>query len=1230
MGESQRVQRNTAAQRRSARPAEVRALPTAPASVYRPSASAAEIAPQPSGAPSFGHDFGQIAVAAAPERGPGAYAGGGEQAVAAIQREPAPPGGDLTLQTPSLFPVGGARPGLRPEAAPQLQLSPEFQAMALQHIQRQLDPAFLASVLSRARLGTPPPIALGLPPAGPTYGPPAPAGAGQGLPAVPTPPAPQPYDGDPGLREGGGVSGDLVDALKATPEVQQMLGGLAARAGEQWSRLGPTGKVGVVSGGVAIVGGVVGGILADPGRRQWAIEQLNGHVLPVPGVDWLHIEVNADPAKLFVGAHVDVGALLPPSWGFGPSPWSPQSLSASPANDASMPGQRVAAHPGAALVPAQDGEIGQAIRAAAGGGSPLGADTHATLATGLSVDLSDVRIHHDGEADRLARAVDAVAFTSGQDIFFRAGTYDPHSRDGQRLLAHETIHTVQQAAGPVAGTPQPGGVAISDPGDRFEREAEQGAARLLDAGATSSHVGRAASVPVVSDGIDQLYKPSDREEGGAQQAQPRQPTQSRSHEGNTSPGLTAARFGHDFSQMRVHAETRFVAPTASAATIGQDRTLAQDRDQPDSDGEQVSVAHESVSVARQGRGDTQPTSPRPLASTPYVQRDPTPPSPYPEQRERIDVALKSKDPGDVKAIGRGWYFLASEDEKFDLIGILLNQGWVGPRDEYALEDIWESFGHDLEKIASGKGLILWNQSVERGAELYKLRELDYLRERFKADVAKKANEYLTTNQTTASTELTKIGGDQADSAPNADQTKYMQDVKKSAERIKRAQEGIDRLSRMLVVYNYADAPGINPNDPNYGKHYASTFNPYATVPPMDSGTLPLSAEDEAGYATWEATKKKYVDCQEVVKNETHQYPTVFALLRDEQIANVAGADQNQARQTALKSLQETIANIQKTRPLVIDPTSDFPLELKPIHDQLFQSDPRWSATFAKQVAQQTITEHDNVEFWKTVGLGTLGAALFIVGELATGGAATALLIAGAGTSAKQAYNSWDKYLEYQAAANTHMSPDTALLSQGAATEVLVVAVLDTVFAFLDAYSVGVRGIKGGLAGADASKRLAEAEAHTAELAAKGTEQLSPALANKGTRLIHTSREQALHDLVEEAAKSNIIIHSDEEAQALLDWSARQAGEAPENFHAVTIGGEDIFVRPQYAENVRVLREEMIHIFQQRAGTATNEIVEKEIEARLLMIRFRQQWSITNDEVREMIREIRQMRRTGRY
>jgi hypothetical protein len=72
------------------------------------------------------------------------------------------------------------------------------------------------------------------------------------------------------------------------------------------------------------------------------------------------------------------------------------------------------------------------------------------------------------------------------------------------------------------------------------------------------------------------------------------------------------------------------------------------------------------------------------------------------------------------------------------------------------------------------------------------------------------------------------------------------------------------------------------------------------------------------------------------------------------------------------------------------------------------------------------------------------------------------------------------------------------------------------------------------------------------------------------------------------------------------------------------------VRPEYAENVRVPREELIHVAQQAAVVATDQLVRAEIEARLQIIMNRHRWAITDDEVREMIKEVRQMRKTGRY
>jgi hypothetical protein len=55
-----------------------------------------------------------------------------------------------------------------------------------------------------------------------------------------------------------------------------------------------------------------------------------------------------------------------------------------------------------------------------------------------------VNIHADSEADSLNKQVGARAFTTGSDIFFRQGEYNPASSNGQELLAHELTHVVQQ------------------------------------------------------------------------------------------------------------------------------------------------------------------------------------------------------------------------------------------------------------------------------------------------------------------------------------------------------------------------------------------------------------------------------------------------------------------------------------------------------------------------------------------------------------------------------------------------------------------------------------------------------------------------------------------------------------------------------------------------------------------------------------------------------------------
>ena len=64
----------------------------------------------------------------------------------------------------------------------------------------------------------------------------------------------------------------------------------------------------------------------------------------------------------------------------------------------------------------------------------------------LGTDLSAVRVHTDARADRLSRSIGALAFTSGEHIFFRQGQYRDDDA-GQQLSAHELTHVVQQDAG---------------------------------------------------------------------------------------------------------------------------------------------------------------------------------------------------------------------------------------------------------------------------------------------------------------------------------------------------------------------------------------------------------------------------------------------------------------------------------------------------------------------------------------------------------------------------------------------------------------------------------------------------------------------------------------------------------------------------------------------------------------------------------------------------------------
>jgi hypothetical protein len=85
-----------------------------------------------------------------------------------------------------------------------------------------------------------------------------------------------------------------------------------------------------------------------------------------------------------------------------------------------------------------------------GPGQPLDSLTRDFMDTRFGRDFSHVRIHADGAANASARALGARAYTFGNDIVFGAGKYQPNTEHGNRLVAHELTHVLQQGAGQAA------------------------------------------------------------------------------------------------------------------------------------------------------------------------------------------------------------------------------------------------------------------------------------------------------------------------------------------------------------------------------------------------------------------------------------------------------------------------------------------------------------------------------------------------------------------------------------------------------------------------------------------------------------------------------------------------------------------------------------------------------------------------------------------------------------
>jgi hypothetical protein len=118
--------------------------------------------------------------------------------------------------------------------------------------------------------------------------------------------------------------------------------------------------------------------------------------------------------------------------------------------------QRVGAEGGAV-----SDDFEQQLQSAKGSGQALDAGLQTQMGQAMGADFSGVKVHTDSQSDQLNQSIQAKAFTTGQDVFFSQGAYNPSSKDGQELIAHELTHVVQQSGAGVQKKVQPKIVNIS-------------------------------------------------------------------------------------------------------------------------------------------------------------------------------------------------------------------------------------------------------------------------------------------------------------------------------------------------------------------------------------------------------------------------------------------------------------------------------------------------------------------------------------------------------------------------------------------------------------------------------------------------------------------------------------------------------------------------------------------------------------------------------------------------
>lgn len=288
-----------------------------------------------------------------------------------------------------------------------------------------------------------------------------------------------------------GTPGDVLKAVTSIPQVNLFLENLGQQflltLGHTWDNPSHLGKIGILTTGGGLLAGLGLSVYAarnNPEALDLMSSPLSGTVFRLPAsllaaplpLRALGLEVNFDrPSPLsplrnnMVGFHVDAGLLLQtfaPGLGFGRAD-SMSGMGAPPSTALTLSRKCADCEEEERLQRKESDASGNTDTSLVettlqSSGTPLDKNTRSFMEQRFGHNFSHVKIHTNSVAAKSAGSINALAYTSGNNIVFNQNQFSPGTDSGKKLLAHELTHVVQQGdINKVQRAPGPGAPALN-------------------------------------------------------------------------------------------------------------------------------------------------------------------------------------------------------------------------------------------------------------------------------------------------------------------------------------------------------------------------------------------------------------------------------------------------------------------------------------------------------------------------------------------------------------------------------------------------------------------------------------------------------------------------------------------------------------------------------------------------------------------------------------------------